>query len=141
MMRYQERKAILAMAVNCDDSVVETHFRMFVSAFVAKNRQDRWIYLLLHHSKISHRNSSKLEAHLDHSICLQINEKTVREQFELSLTGVYYDFSDIYGKLSICLGDALILGEAENAIFSVHRGKLGFYFSHESRIWLCQRKH
>lgn len=140
-MRHLEREAILATAVNCDDSVVETHFRMFVSAFVAKNRQDRWFHLLLHNSKNAYKNSSKLEAHLNHSICLRINEKTVREQFDLSLIGVYYHFSDTYGKLSICLGDALILGEAENAIFSVHPGKLGFYFSHESRIWLCQRKY
>ncbi len=139
MMRNTERELVLTSATVCDEAVAKEHLRGFVWAFVAENRQERWQHLLLHNSKNAYRNSSKLEAHLNQSFCSLVRKEWVKEQYELNLKGFYYDFMGYRGKFLIRLNEALILGESQNAIFSIQCGKLGFYFSHENRIWLCQK--
>jgi len=140
-MRNLERELALVSSTVCEKSVAKEHLRDFVLAFVAENRQDRWQHLLLHNSKNAHRNSSKLESHLDKSVCSLVSNKLVREQFDLNLTGVYYNFTNYHDEyMLVNLSQALLLGESEDAIFSIDCGTRGFYFSHENRIWLCQKR-
>lgn len=139
-MRHLERELILSGAMSCDEAIAKEHLKSFVLSFVAENRQERWQHLLLHNFKNAYKKSSKLEACLNKSICSLVRKKWVEEKYELDLIGVYYDFKGYGGNLLIKLNEALILGEFEDAIFSIQGGKLGFYFSHENRIWLCQKQ-
>jgi len=140
-MRNLEKELVLVSATVCEEAIAKAHLRGFVLAFVAKNRQDRWQHLLLHNSKNAHRNSSKLESHLDKSVCSLVSKKLAREQFDLKLTGVYYNFTNYQNEyMLVNLSQALLLGETEDAIFSIDCGTIGFYFSHENRIWLCQKR-
>lgn len=60
--------------------------------------------------------------------------------------GIYYNFYNFYDDdkkfLFINNKNAFILGQNEDAIYSIIPGKLVFYFSHiqENKIWLCKKK-
>ncbi len=90
---------------------------------------------MLHNSKNAYRDSSKLEGHLN-DYCLLVDKNLLKNKHKLS--GIYYRFISDNAVL-ISLEEALTIVGYENAIFSIHPGKLGFYFSHEDRVWLCQK--
>lgn len=129
---------ILERAKVCDEITKSKHLEAFVLAFVAKNRQERWLHLLLHNPKNAYKNSHKLEGHLN-CHCSKVDKDFIKAHYKLGLNGVYYSFSIYRNALLINLEEALIVGDYRNAVFSILLGKLGIYFSDEGSIWLCQK--
>lgn len=128
----------LERAKICDETTRNKHLEAFVLAFVAKNRQERWLHLFLHNSKNAYKNSHKLEGYLNYR-CSLVGKDFIKAHYKLGLNGVYYSFSIYRNTLLINLEEALIIGDYRNAIFSILPGKLGIYFSDEGPIWLCQK--
>jgi len=121
---------------SCDETILNQHLEKFVSSFVFPNRQEKWKHLFLKNRKRSYKNSSKLESHLTRQFCFLLKSEELHINIETR--GVYYNFRD--SSFSISLKDALILGDYQDAIFSIIPGELALYFSHEGRIWLCRNK-
>lgn len=134
-MRNLKKENIENNSDSCDETMLTQHLEKFVSSFVLPDRQGKWEHLLLKNRKRSYKNSSKLESHLTKQFCLLVKKEDM--YINLETKGVFYDFRD--SSFFVSLEDALILGDYQDAIFSMIPGKLALYFSHEGRIWLCQK--
>lgn len=129
------KERILNTAQNTSAEVYEEHIRAFVASFIEKMRQDRWLYLLLERPKSAFKNSHKLYGDISRKYCVpsdNINSLLPKQ------VGVYYDF--YFAPCDLTVEDAITISSGNDAIFSIHPGKLAIYFFHESEILLCQRQ-
>ncbi|RKZ79051.1 MAG: hypothetical protein DRR19_25495 [Candidatus Parabeggiatoa sp. nov. 1] len=135
-MRNLKKEDIENSSDCCDETILNPHLEKFVSSFIFPNRQEKWKHLFLKNRKRSYQNSSKLESHLTRQFCFLLKKEELHINIETM--GVFYNFRD--SSFFLSLKDALILGDYQDAIFSIIPGELALYFSHEGRIWLCQNK-
>jgi hypothetical protein len=125
---------ILNNAHHADPKLAELHLSSFVESFLTKGRRERWKALLAKQNFKTYTDASKLEGCLDTHQC----ETCVSPVHVLhTIKGVFYNFVD--SPLIVSGKDALILGLNRDAIFSSRPGKSAFFFSHEGRLWLCQK--
>jgi hypothetical protein len=135
-MRNFKKENIENNSDSCDETILNQHLEKFVTSFIFPNRREKWKHLFLKNGKRSYKNSSKLESHLTRQFCFLLKKEEL--DINIETKGVFYDFR--YSSFFISLKDALILGDYQDAIFSIIPGELALYFSHEGRIWLCQNK-
>ncbi len=135
-MRNLEKKDIENNSDSCDETVLKQHLEKFISSFIFPDHREKWKHLFLKNRKRAYKNSSKLESHLTKQFCFLLKKEDLHINIEAK--GVFYDF--IEPSLFITLNDALIVGDYQDAIFSIIPGELALYFSHEGRLWLCKRK-
>jgi hypothetical protein len=112
------------------------HMSAFVSAFVLRERRERWLHLLSHRPKQLFKNSSKLHNHLDRRYCAEIFSY---ESLAVKGTGVFADFHDSSDPLLVSAGRAMELGAGTDALFSVLPGSFAVYFFHEDSVIVCRK--
>ena len=119
----------------CPEDVYQTHIAAFVSAFVERERCERWLHLLTTRPKQFLKNSHKLHNHLDNSRCTESPEPTL---LDLAATGMFCNFHADSQPLLVTGHRAIELGTGHDAIFSVVPGKLAVYFFHEDFVMDCR---
>lgn len=127
-----------------NEEIFKQHMIGFIDNFIISNQKDRWKHLLVKNRKRAWKNAGKLESHLVTKNCtlLKINDLPIN----FDNKGIYYNFYNFYDDdkkfLYINNKNAFILGQNEDAIYSIIPGKLVLYFSHiqENKIWLCKKK-
>ena len=118
----------------CPDDVYQAHIAAFVSAFVERERRDRWIHLLSSRPKQLFKNSHKLHNHLDKSRCTELPEPI---SIDPATVGMFCEFHADSLPLLVTGQRAIELGTGHDAIFSVVPGKLAVYFFHEDFVMEC----
>jgi hypothetical protein len=118
------------------------HLETFVKSFIAKDRQERWLYYLLEKpEKIMDLTMSRFYGHR--------NEKTTeyikREDFSKffgndfdKVKGVYFDEFERIAEFTT-LTEAIEKGYGMEAIFSAKAGELALFFTHEYEFFLCKK--
>jgi hypothetical protein len=115
------------------DQNMQDVYRAFVKRFVAKNRQDRWSYMLLEQPKQLFQNSSKLWNHLDKRYYSRIDSIGCLDP---GARGLFSDFYD--PPVWMTLSDAWASGDECDALFVFDDGLRAVYFTHEDENFLCQ---
>ena len=119
----------------CPDDAYRTHIAAFVSAFVQRERRERWLHLLTTRPKQLLKNSHKLHNHLEKSRCTESSEPT---SLDASAIGMFCDFHSDSPPLLVTGQRAIEMGTGRDGIFSVVPGKLAVYFFHEDFVMECR---
>ena len=127
---YRETLLTLPLA---DEAAYLEHAISFVRTFVAPERRDRWLHLLVDRPKRAVRDSHKLRSALDGRRCEQSDE---REIAGLAGLGIYHKFSEEPRLMTAAMAVELCVGR-EGLLF-LQPGRLAVYFFHEFEIWLCR---
>ena len=130
---HSQRDEILDTAPDADRLIWEGHVRGFISAFVQKNRRERWRHLLLSPSDKKRKASNKLFSDLDRTKC---SDLTTPWNVNPTAMGVFDDFTNNPKMLTFEL--ALDAGQLQDAIFSMRKGELALFFFHHGEILLCE---
>ena len=126
---------ILNNAKTADEPTVCNQMKTFVNYFVVKNKKARWKELFCKSSGNLYKKSHKLEEDLNKKHCTLTNEL---EDKITNKMGIYYDF---LGSAVYVEGHhAVELGVNNDAIFLINLGKNALVFSHEGRIWICEKQ-
>ncbi|WP_235033355.1 hypothetical protein [Rubripirellula obstinata] len=107
----------------------------FVSAFIKRERRDRWMHLFSSRPKQLFKNSHKLHEHLDKSCCTESPEPTL---IDPATVGMFFEFHADYPPLLVTGQRAIELGTGHDAVFSIVPGKLAAYFFHEGFVMECR---
>ena len=119
----------------CPDDLYNNHIAAFVSAFIERERRERWLHLLATRAKQLFKNSHKLHSHLDKTRCTQSPDATFVDP---ATVGMFCDFHGDSPPLLVSGQRAVELGTGHDAIFSIVPGKLAVYFFHEDFVMECR---
>ena len=120
----------------CDADTYSAHITAFVNAFVKRERRERWLHLLLSHSKRLYQDSSKLHSDLDRRYCEEVAEPrgTVNNRLWM-----FFNFRETSVPMLVKNERAIELGEYHDAIFSHTPGAVAIYFFHDHTALICRR--
>jgi hypothetical protein len=111
------------------EAVAHEHLLGFLKSFITKSRRARWLSVVAKDSGYWYEKFSQLEDDLDPGCCQR------SDGIPEDSTGVCIDF---------CYQPHWLEGRDcreryRGMIYSVKAGKLAYYLSADSQLWLCQR--
>lgn len=112
----------------------DEHLRKFARAFLIPDRRERWADFLVRRPKQIFAKSHTLHGALNRHYCKLISGIP---DIPSDTKGVFYDFFD--PPTIRTLDYAIDQSKGSDALFSIHAGKLAYFFFHEDEIWQCRR--
>lgn len=159
-------EAVEVRRQHCSDEELDTHLRAFVSSFIIKESQERWLdFLVEKRSKwyppaLSKHNKYYSKAHGEFEMYFPLNGDCYNliqgvEAYPMSLLeiygatrGIYFDLREPACKLTPAEAASLVMGPDSNrggtALLSLIPGKKVLYFNYEmdegvQGVCVCRR--
>jgi hypothetical protein len=120
---------------------VNEHLEMFVKSFFLSEYQHRWQHFLFEKPEKASRELVKFYHHYNSAYCKLVKSSVVFfEGFVKThgkLTGIYFDGDELPQTVKVSEVEEMM---RTDAVFSIEKGKLALFLTHEYEVFLCEKR-